>query len=217
MHMRNVFLAAGTLLPLLGTGVYVVSILRGISKPHRMTRLLLTVITGLSFFALLAGHDTSGVWLALVSFVQAIGIYLLSLKYGMGGRDTFDFICMALCTAGLAAWWVTGESLSGLLASILADLVAVLPSLRKTWRLPHTEDGWFYAIDTIAAALIVIAGPYHVSAVLFPGYIFGINAVFAVAVWRGRLLRGLRTALNRHRARSTGRLRYRRMYEPDND
>jgi hypothetical protein len=104
-----------------------------------------------------------------------------------------------------------------LITAIVVDVIAVTPSLVKTWRLPHTESWLFYALDTVAAVFIIAAGPHDLLALLFPGYIFLINAVFVWAILRERLLRGLCTARIRCRARRTDRDRYRQMYEPDND
>lgn len=215
--MRNIYLIVGSLLPLVASWVYIASILRGASKPQRTTRLLLALITGLSFVSLWAGGDTSGVWLALISFVQAGVIYGLSLKYGMGGGDRLDFVCIVLCAVGVLAWVITGESVAGLIASIVADFIAIVPSLLKTWRLPHTEHWLFYGIDTVAAAFFIVAGPYDPLALAFPGYILLINAVFVVAIWRARLLRGLRKVLSLRRAKRTDPRRYHQTYEPDNE
>jgi hypothetical protein len=215
--IRNTLLIIGTLLPLVSGWVYIVSILRGVSKPQRMTRLLLAIITGLSFFALWIGGDTSGVWLALASFVESAMIYGLSFKYGMGGRDRLDIACMLLCIIGLIAWWVTGESLVGLIVAIAADCIAIVPSLVKTWRLPHTESWLFYALGSAAGIAIVAAGPHDLIALLFPGYIFLINAVFVLVILRGPLLRGLGIAPTRGPAKRTDPSRYRQTYEPDSD
>lgn len=177
-------LSVAALLPLIGGLAYIRSIFSGRTVPQRMTRLLMLLITGLSFGSLLADGDTSGVWLALASFAQAGIVWALSFRYGMGGRDKLDFICFCLCFAGIAVWWATGDALLGLLAFIAADFVAVLPALVKTIRLPHTELGLFYGLDVIAAALILLVGPYGWQAVLYPAYLLVINGVFVLAIRR---------------------------------
>jgi hypothetical protein len=183
--MRNILLAIGSILPLASSGVYVGSIIRGKSKPHRMTRFLLALITGLSFLALYANHDTSGVWLALASFVESGIILVLSFKFGVGGWERLDYICLIICLAGLVVWGLTG-----LLAAIIADCVAIIPALRKTIRQPHTESWLFYALGVLAAAAIMIAGPYGWQSLLYPLYLFVINAVFVFVIWRGAGLSG---------------------------
>ena len=182
--MRSVLLVAGVVLPLLSSPTYVYSIWKGRSKPQRTTRFLLMVATGLSFGALLAGHDTSGVWLALVSFIETVIIWLLSLRRGMGGRGRLDMFCVALCGLGLVLWMLSGQSLVGLLLSIVADCIACIPSLVKTIRLPHTETPLFFAMGSCAGVCILLAGPFTWRAALFPAYIALINAVYVgVICW----------------------------------
>lgn len=177
-------LVLASLLPLIGGLAYIRSIFRGQTVPQRMTRLLMLLITGLAFGSLLADGDTSGVWLALASFGQAIIVWVLSFRYGMGGRDRLDFVCFGLCFAGIGVWWASGDALLGLAAFILADFVAVLPSLVKTVRLPHTELALFYALDVLAASLIILAGPYGWQALLYLVYLLAINLVFVLVIRR---------------------------------
>ena len=90
--MRTVLLIIGSLLPFISGLTYVVSVLRGKSKPQRMTRLLLVVITALATVSLWSSGDTSGFWLALTSLAESLIIWILSLKRGMGGQDTLDWV-----------------------------------------------------------------------------------------------------------------------------
>ena len=184
MQTRNILIVVGALLPLISSIVYIVSILRGISKPQRTTRLLMALITGISFFALLAAQDTSGIWLALASFIQAVIIFWLTIKFGMSGHGALDAVCFVLCMIGLAIWLATGQSLIGLAGAIIADFIAVVPALVKTWRLPHTESWLFYALDCVAAVFIISAGPYSGANLAYPLYILVINAVFVFAIMR---------------------------------
>jgi hypothetical protein len=187
--MRELLLILGSVLPLIGTVFYTGSILKGHSIPQRMTRFLLVVITGVMTGALWAGGDTSGLWLALTSFLQSLFLWFLSFKHGIGGRDRLDMICLVLCLAGLALWLVVDQPWIGLLASIAADAIAMVPALRKTIRLPHTEMTTFYAVDTVAGLAIMFAGPLTLEAMLFPAYIAVINFAFVLAIkWPRRAL-----------------------------
>ncbi|HSX00261.1 MAG TPA: hypothetical protein VLH38_04460 [Patescibacteria group bacterium] len=178
------FLIVGSLLPIVATIIYIVSILRGKSRPHRMTRLLILVISGLSLGALAASHDHAGIWLAYVSSGQSIVLWLLSLKRGMGGSERLDMICFGLCFMGIGLWLYSGESLFGLVMSIVADFVACVLSLKKTLRLPHTESWLFYLLDVFAAASIVSASVHTTEALLYPIYILLINAAYvAIILW----------------------------------
>ena len=180
--MRTGLLIAGSLLPVSSALIYIISILKGKSKPQRMTRFLLVVITTVMTASLWAASDRLGVWLALVSWLQALCIWILSFRHGVGGGDRLDLICLALCVLGLGLWLLSSLPWIGLVASIVADLIASLPALRKTIRLPHTELALFYGLDAIAGVLVLLASLFNPGAVLFPAYIAAINFVFVVAI-----------------------------------
>ena len=180
--LRGSLLWFGSLLTLAGGVVYAVSILQGRSRPHRTTRLLIALVTGLAWASLVAGHDRSGVWLAGASFAEAGWILLLSLRRGMGGRAPFDLACTALCLVGAILWIATGRSLVGLLAAIFTDFLAVLPALKKMWHHPRTESWLFYVLGVIAPLAVLAAGPYGFRAVLFPAYLAAINGACAAVI-----------------------------------
>ncbi|HSW66581.1 MAG TPA: hypothetical protein VLI54_05590 [Bacillota bacterium] len=185
--MRTILLLLGLLLPVIGSAAYAVSIIRGKTRPQRMTRFLLMIITAIMWISLVAANDRAGVWLALVAFVQAMVIWVLSLRRGIGGGDRLDIACLLLCALGVVCWLVFGHAWIGLLASILADIAASAPALRKTIRMPHTELLLFYALDTLAGVCILFAGPLQLQAIVFPAYITAINLLFALAIWLPRL------------------------------
>ncbi len=189
--MHTVLLLIGAVLPLIAAATYVQDVVRGSALPQRMTRLLLTVITGLSFASLLAGGDRSGLWLALASFVECAILWVLSWRHGIGGRNILDVVCLCLCAGGITLWAVSGESVVGLVASIIADCIACMPSLVKTVRLPHTEPARFYLMGAIAGGCILAAGPYEWRSVVFPLYIMAIDGSFVLAISLSRR-RGLR-------------------------
>jgi hypothetical protein len=185
--VRNVFLVAGTILPLISSIVYIHAILRRNVRPQRMTRLLMMVISALSFAALVISHDMPSSLLAFTSFLPAIVLWVLSIKRGIGGRDRLDFVCFALCCAGLVFWLLSGNSYFGLVLSVIADLVACVPSLVKTARLPHTELISYYFIDTVAGCFIALVAERSVNNLLYPLYLATINGAFAVVIlWARR-------------------------------
>lgn len=183
--MKELITAAATCLPIIGGWVYVGSILRGTTKPQRTMRLLVVLVTGVSFFALI-NSSGGGLLLALASFLQAIIIFLLAQKFGVGGRHKIDFICAGLCALGIVVWAGTGAPAVALAASIIADFVAVAPSLIKTYRLPHTENWLFYLLDALSALLFIVVGPYTLLSQIYPLYIFVVNAIFVAIIMRRR-------------------------------
>jgi len=83
--MDKIFIIISSLLALISPVIYAKAILRGDAKPHRTTRIVILLITVLATASLFAQHNTVAIWLAGVSTLQAIVIFALSIKRGMGG------------------------------------------------------------------------------------------------------------------------------------
>ncbi len=162
--MQAALLTLSTVLVIAAGLIYCASIIRGRTKPHRTTRFVVLVILTLNFVSVLAAHGNTGAEVySGILFVSAIAFLILSLKSGMGGSSVFDWICLAVALAGVAAWQIAANPILGIWFAVIADLVAYLPAFAKTWRHPHTESPWLYALSASASFLSLIA--YRISAV----------------------------------------------------
>lgn len=109
----------------------------------------------------------------------------------MGGTSVFDWICLVIAMAGVAAWQLTSNPILGVWFAVIADLVAYLPAFAKTWRHPHTESPWLYILSGTASFLGLIA--YKISAVsAFQIFTMLCSLTMLVCIFhRGRPLKAL--------------------------
>lgn len=162
--MRTVLLTLSTVLITAAGIIYCASIIRGRTKPHRTTRFVVLVVLTLSFVSILAAHGNLGATIySGILFVSAIAFLILSIQAGMGGSSVFDWVCLVIALAGIAAWQIAANPILGIWFAVMADLVAYLPAFRKTWAHPHTESPWLYALSASASFLSLMA--YKISAV----------------------------------------------------
>lgn len=181
--MTTILLLIGAFLPVVSSATYMWAIATGEVRPQVTTRFLLMAITILSLASLLAAHDHTGVWLALTSAIQSVVLWVFALWKGTGSLfNRLDMTCLGLCAIGVIFWIVSGQSLTGLLASMAADVFGCAPSIYKTWRQPYTETITFYALDAVAGLCILFSTAITWLNALFPIYIFLINAVFVVVI-----------------------------------
>ncbi len=163
MQIQNILLILSSILAVVSPITYIISIIRGTSKPHRMTRFILAFAMTLNFVSIIAVFGNTGAKIfAGISFIQGIIIFLLSLWRGMGGTSVFDYVCLVLAVVGIAGWKLTGNPIIGVWFSILTDFFAYLPAFIKTWKHPHTESPWFYVTGGFAAFLGLIT--YNIDA-----------------------------------------------------
>lgn len=135
-------------------------IVRGRVMPARSTRFMFTlllVITIWQQYALGAGLTLA---VSIGEAVGTIGILLLSLRRGQGGWRRLDVICYTLLAFDLLIWSLISNALLALCLSILADVIAFLPVLHKTWLDPKSETPFFYLAGTLAPLLNLAAAPH---------------------------------------------------------
>lgn len=183
--MTSIYLFLSILLPLLSPIPYILSILKGDAKPHRTTRLVILATTCLTTLSLIIQHDQTALWLSLVSTIQAVIIFSLSIKYGIGGWTTRDIACLTIAGIGILAWQTTQNPSMALYFAILADFIGMLPTIIKTLHNPETELWYFFGIDTLAGIFNLLAMPHFtVHTVTFPFYIVCINGLVALLAVR---------------------------------
>jgi len=98
---------------------------------------------------------------------------------------------MALAGGGVAGWLMVDEPVIATVCVIVADFVAALMMLPKTWRQPGSETLATYVFASLGGAATVGAvGLVSVSLLIYPVYFMLINAGLATVIcYRGGFLR----------------------------
>ena len=174
--MKEVFSALAGLIALGGCVPYAFDIVKGRARPARSARLMfafLLVVTILHQGALHCG------WLVIFTageLTGSVAILALAIKHGMGGLSRLDKLCYVLIFADVILWLTSRNALLALHFSLLADLIAFLPTLAKTWQHPETETPVFFTTGIVAPALNMLAAGEHTYGVLlFPVYLALVN------------------------------------------
>ncbi|MDD5171877.1 MAG: hypothetical protein PHF60_02460 [Candidatus ainarchaeum sp.] len=134
---------------------YIRSIFRGRTRPNRATWLIWAVLG----FIICASYWSVGArntfWFTLP--VGTVVIALLSIKYGVGGWTPFDRLCLLGAASGLLLWWVSGIPFSALIVGILIDIIGYLPTMKKIWHDPASEDRLTWTMFFVASVLSLFA------------------------------------------------------------
>ena len=174
--MHALFAIAGSVINFVACVSYVRAILKGEATPNRVTWFLWALVPVIAA----AAQWRSGVGIStLVVLSVGLGpacIVLASFARGTGSwrLGPFDYVCGACSLAALALWAVTGDPVTAIVLSILADAAAALPTLRKAWLAPATEDRSAYLI----AFAGMVLGILSVQEATFSAYAF--NAYLVV-------------------------------------
>lgn len=198
--MLNVhFVILGAACGLLGSAFYIRDTLRGLTHPNRVTWLLWGAVPMLAF----AIEEQSGVGLrSLMTFAVGFGPLLVFAasfvnRHSVWKISRLDYVCGALSIAGTVIWLLTREGLVGIAAAIVADALAGIPTLVKSWKAPETESAnAYWGALTNATITLLTVTRVTADVVAFPLYIVVVagTELLLVAGHLGPRVRHLRHA-----------------------
>lgn len=179
------FVILGSLINFFGAFVYLSATVRGKIKPNRVTFFLWSLASFLAFAAQVEQGVGIQSLFTLVSGLIPFSIFIASFvnKKAFWRLGTFDYICGAFSLIGLLLWYITKVGNIALACSILADVFAYIPTLRKSYYFPKTESGLAYLLSVIGAGITILTiTVWNFQTYVFPVYIFIIDFLIFVLV-----------------------------------
>ncbi|HLX88539.1 MAG TPA: hypothetical protein VKR22_08825 [Acidimicrobiales bacterium] len=179
------FVILGAVIGTLGTAKYLWDTLRGTTQPNRVTWLLWAVAPLLAFAVEL--HEGVGLQALMTFTVGFCPLLVFVASFWSPGAawriGRLDYLCGLLSLAGLVLWLATRHGTVAIVASIAADGLAALPTLRKSLLAPHTETAAAYATAAVNAALTLLTVKHLTTAVIaFPLYIVSVASLETVLI-----------------------------------
>lgn len=158
--------------------VYVRDILKGNTKPSRVTWWVLALLNAVLSFSYYASGARDTIWIPISYTIGFTTVALLSLKYGEGSWEKTDYIALGGAAISLAVWWLLQSAEIALYLIIVTDFIGLAPTIYKTYKRPWTENKSAWLIATLASALNVVAIEQWTLAIAgYPIYVVLTNAL----------------------------------------
>lgn len=160
---------------------YIWSVLKGRTRPSRASWLIWAVLGS----SILASYHSSGatdtIWIPVIYAIMPIIIFLLSIKYGIGGYTRLDIICLLGAVVGLIAWKLTDSPQTALYLNILVDGLGFIPTFKKAYLQPESESRLAWIIGASATLLNLLAiNTWKLDIALYPIYLAVFNTIVAI-------------------------------------
>ena len=179
------FLAAAMALRLAGEARYFVAVVRGRVHPNPVSWFCWGLAPLVAFAAQMSNGLRPTEWMTLVLALGPIAVVTAAVvKGGIRSRlNRFDLACGASALVGLVAWQVTNRPAVALLFSILADLIAAMPTLRNAYRRPFDEYAPTYLMSSVAMAITLLTvHHWRPGIVALPLYTLAVNAALYAVI-----------------------------------
>lgn len=179
IHLISGYVAG--VLSLLAYISYFVSIIRGTTIPNRATWLILTIVgvlVSLSYYSVGANET---MWVPICNTIGAAIAFLLSIKYGESKWFTLDKVCIIISISSVIMWSLTKTAIIVLLINIFIDFLGVLPTIKKSYLNPRSEDYLPWLITTISCIINIFAiQDWKFSIFVYPIYMVVFNGIITV-------------------------------------
>ncbi len=169
---RFVYLAAA--LSVIGAWGYIRDTLQGDTSPNRVTWSLWGVEGVVAFALEIQQHVGLASLMTLMLGLVPIIIVVASFRnpHVQWKIAPFDLFCGSISVAGLAFWGFINQPTVALVSFVVADQVAALPTIRKSWIAPSTESPRMFFLGSLNCAITLFTLKSLTTAgVLFPGCI----------------------------------------------
>lgn len=172
---------------ILGSIPYVYYIFKGRVRPERMTWGIWTVILILAVVSYQEAGAEESLWLLLGDLLITAGIFCISFFRGSGGLSKLDLVCLSVALVGLLLWLFSGSPLFQLVGALSADMIAVVPTIKKSLDDPMSDNPTTFAASAIASLLgIFSVGRWDITLLIYPIYLYTANFLTAVVIAVGR-------------------------------
>ncbi len=166
---------------------YIHDIVRGAARPQRASWFIWSALGAIAVFSQLAEGALHSLWLPAVEALGVFVIFLLSIKYGMGGLGRQDIAALSVAALGLLLWYLTEEAAIALYAVIAADLAGGYLTVAKAYRYPDSETALPWCLTASAAFFACLSvGTWDLVLLSYPLYIAVINLSVVAAMALGR-------------------------------
>lgn len=155
--MKITIAIIAALLAIVGNVPYLRDIIKGRVQPHPYTWLVWSLVSCIIFFGQVAKGAGVGAIPTAASEVFTIIIFFFSLKYGFKNIRKIDTVFFIIALLGIIPWILTKDPTVSVIIAVGIDLVAFIPTMRKTWARPETETPILYSMNVLRHILMLFS------------------------------------------------------------
>lgn len=158
--MQEILVGIAVVLAIIGNIPYIKDVWNGKIHPHPFTWLVWSIVSFVTFFGALAKGAGIGAIPILASEIFTIIIFVLALWFGFknGFKHILkkDWVYLTVALLSLIPWYLTKDPTISVIIVVFIDLVAFIPTIKKTANFPDSENSILYAMNFSRHILILI-------------------------------------------------------------
>lgn len=183
--MKLTIAIIATLMAVIGNVPYLIDIIKKKVKPHPYTWFIWTIVSGVTFFGAVAKGAGVGALPTLGSEIFTLIIFIMSLRYGFKDIKRTDTYFLIAALISLIPWILTKDPTWSVIIVVGIDLIAFMPTLRKTWEHPETENPILFAMNVVRHGLTLFSiEAYNIATTLHSIAMIIVNSIMTSIIFR---------------------------------
>jgi len=155
--MKTTVAIIAAILAIAGNLPYLRDIIKKKVRPHPYTWLVWSMVSCIVFFGQLAKGAGIGALPTAASEIFTIIIFFFSLRYGFKNIKKIDTYFFLIALLGIIPWVLTKDPTISVIIAVSIDVIAFIPTIRKTWAEPKTETPILYGTNVLRHILMLIS------------------------------------------------------------
>lgn len=173
--MKEAFGIAALIISIAANIPYAREIIKGQAQPQRLSWFIWTILGGVYFFSTI--FESGATLFTIGELIGPVIIFLLSLKYGVGGHDRKNQLSLVIALIALGLLFVHDGVIVSLLLALLVDAIAISITVRKVLLDRDSESKTFWALGALAAIFAILSlEQYVIAGLLYPVYALSVSA-----------------------------------------
>ncbi len=183
--MKETVAIIASILAIFGNVPYLRDIIRRKIQPHPYTWLVWSIVSCIIFFGQVAKGAGIGALPTAASEVFTIIIFFFSLQHGFKNIKKIDTLFLIIALLGIIPWLLTNDPTISVIIAVSIDLVAFMPTIRKTFLHPETESPILYGANVLRHILMLISlKAYNIATTLHSIAMITTNTIMTVLILR---------------------------------
>lgn len=194
MLSHNLIGVIAIVIGFIGYAPYLYDMFKGRTKPHIFSWTIWVLLEFTSFGIQIKNGAGAGSWVTLFSASVALIIVIYAFKYKNLMVTRIDWICFVGAVISLILWLLFNQPLIASIFLVITDLLAFIPTFRKTWNSPHDETLFEYAMASLKFIVAFFAfNSFSTPTVIYPAYLIIANTTFVIfALVRRKMIKTLK-------------------------
>lgn len=155
--MKEIIGVVAVVITFIGYIPYIRDTVKGKTRPHVYSWFIWAFVTFIIFALQIFGKGGAGAYTTLATAILCLTIFILGLKNGHKDITGFDTITFIISLIATGIWIFAKEPVVSTILIVTINTLANLPTIRKSWKDPHSETLFTWEMGAVRNFLGLVA------------------------------------------------------------